>query len=155
MAEKKLINTRIELAEELLARTVEDIESILKLIQMSPKSITISLAPSWKYEIFHTIASADDRNTVIREIMKDDAMRKRGKEATDAAKQCTTLIHRLPPHVVEPLTRESVNEMAVFEAAKYFLEKEFHVPFHIMDAESSGHAKAASALPFKPAIIIE
>ncbi len=155
VAEKKLINTRIELAEELLARTVEDIESILKLIQMSPKSITISLAPSWKYEIFHTIASADDRNTVIREIMKDDAMRKRGKEATDAAKQCTTLIHRLPPHVVEPLTRESVNEMAVFEAAKYFLEKEFHVPFHIMDAESSGHAKAASALPFKPAIIIE
>ena len=155
VAEKKLTNTRIELAEELLARTVEDIESILKLIQMSPKSITISIAPSWKHEIFHTIAKADDRNTVIREIMKDDAMRKRGKEATDAAKQCTTLIHRLPPHVVEPLTRESVNEMAVFEAARSFLEKEFKVPVHITDAESSGHAKAASALPFKPAIIIE
>ncbi len=155
VAEKKLTNTRIELAEELLARTVEDIESILKLIQMSPKSITISLAPSWKHEIFHTVATADDRNMVIPRIMKDDAMRKRGKEATDAVKQCTTLIHRLPPHVIEPLTREKMNEMAVFEAAKDFLEKEFHVPVHITDAESSVHAKAASALPFKPAIIIE
>ncbi len=155
VAERELVNTRIELAEELLARTVEDIESIIKLIQITPKSITISLAPAWKYEIFLTIARADDRNTVIREIMKDDAMRKRGKEATDAAKQCTTLIHRLPPHVVEPLIREQVNEMAVFEAAKGFLEKEFKVSVHITGAESSKHAKATSALPFKPAIIIE
>ncbi len=155
VVEKKLINTRIELAEELLARTVEDIESIIKLIQMTPKSITISLAPAWKYEIFLTIAKADDRNMVIREIMKDEAMRKRGKEATDAAKQCTTLIHRLPPHVVEPLKRERINEMAVFEAAKKFLEKEFEVAVHITDSESSEHAKAATALPFKPAIIIE
>jgi leucyl-tRNA synthetase len=155
VTEKNLVNARIELAEELLARTVEDIESIIKLIQITPKSITISLAPAWKHEIFLTIAKADDRNTVIREIMKDDAMRKRGKEATDTAKQCTTLIHRLPPHVVEPLTRERVNELAVFEAAKGFLEKEFNVRVHITDAESSEHAKAATALPFKPAIIIE
>ena len=82
-------------------------------------------------------------------------MRKRGKEATDAAKQCTTLIHRLPPHVIEPLVREPINEIAVFEAAKKFLEKEFGVPFHITEAESNEHAKAATALPFKPAIIIE
>ena len=155
VANKKLINTRIELAEELITRTVEDIESIRKLIQMTPKSITISIAPAWKHEIFLLIAKSNDRNTVIKEIMKDDAMRKRGKEATDAAKQCTTLIHRLPPHVVESLAKEPINEIAVFEAAKKFLEKEFGVIVHITDAESSEHAKAASALPFKPAIIIE
>ena len=104
---------------------------------------------------FPLIAKSNDRTTVIKEIMKDDAMRRRGKEATDAAKQCTTLIHRLPPNVAEPLTREPINEIAVFEAAKTFLEKEFGVPVHITDAESSEHAKAATALPFKPAIIIE
>ena len=154
-AAARACTTRIELAEELLARTVEDIESIKKLIQITPKSIIISLAPEWKHKIFLTIARADDRSTVIREIMKDDAMRKRGKEVTDTAKQCTTLIHRLPPQVVEPLTREQVNEKAVFEEAKGFLEKEFGVPVHITEAESSEHPKAATALPFKPAIIIE
>jgi len=85
----------------------------------------------------------------------DEAMRKRGKAATDAAKQCTTLIHRLPPNVIEPLTRESINEMNIFEEAKGFLEKEFGVPVHITAAESSEHIKAATALPFKPAIVIE
>ena len=102
---KNLSSTRIELAEELLARTVEDIESIKKLIQITPKSLTIVLAPAWKHEIFKTIARSSDRNTVIKEIMKNDEMKKRGKEATGAAKQCTTLIHRLPPHVVKPLAR--------------------------------------------------
>jgi len=98
---------------------------------------------------------SDDRNTVLRDIMKDDSMRKRGKEATDAVKQCTTLIHRLPPQIVESLIRERINEMAIFESAKAFLEKEFAVPVHITDADSSEHAKSATALPFKPAIVIE
>ena len=90
IADQKLINHRIELAEELLQRTVEDMESIKKLIQIIPKSITISLAPDWKHEVFRTIAHAPDKNLAIREIMKNDAMRKRGKTVTDAAKQCTT-----------------------------------------------------------------
>jgi len=155
VANEKLVNSRIELSEELISRTVEDIESIRKLIQITPKSITISIAPAWKHEIFLIIAKSNDRTTLIKEIMTDDAMRRRGKEATDAVKQCTTLIHRLPPHIVELLARESINEMAVFEAAKIFLEEEFGVPVHITEAESSEHAKAVTALPFKPAIIIE
>ena len=149
------VNQKIELAEELLARTVEDIESILKLIQITPKAITIALAPEWKHEVFRTIAQASDRNTVIKEIMKDEKMRKRGKEVTDAARQITTLIHRLPPHVVSPLVQDPINEQAVFDAAKAFLEQEFGVTFHIAQAEEAGHVKALTALPFKPAIIIE
>ena len=82
-------------------------------------------------------------------------MRKRGKAATDAAKQITTLIHRLPPYVVEPLVRYPISEQAVFESAKDFLEQEFGVPVHITGADESDLVKAATALPFKPAIIIE
>jgi leucyl-tRNA synthetase len=155
VADEKQINRRIELAEELLLRTVEDIESIKKLIQITPESITIALAPAWKHEVFTTIARAPDKNLAIREIMKNEAMRRRGKAATDAAKQCTTLIHRLPPQVVGLIAHEGINERAVFEQAKAFLEKEFGVPVHITDAEGSRHAKAAAALPFKPAIVIE
>ncbi|OPY37614.1 MAG: Leucine--tRNA ligase [Methanoregula sp. PtaU1.Bin051] len=155
VVDENLLSNRIELAEELLLRTVEDIESIRKLIQITPKSITIALAPPWKHEIFATIAKAPDRNLAIREVMKNDAMKKRGKEATDAAKQCTTLIHKLPPQVVTLIAANGVNERMVFESAKAFLEKEFGVPFHVTEAEGSGHAKAVTALPFKPAIVIE
>jgi leucyl-tRNA synthetase len=155
VVDQNLQNRRVELAEELLLRTVEDIDSIKKLIQITPRSITISLAPAWKHTVFTTIAHAPDKSLAIREIMKDDLMRKRGKEATDAAKQCTTLIHRLPPHIVELIASDGMNERAVFEQATSFLEKEFGVTVHITDAEGSHHTKAATALPFKPAIMIE
>jgi leucyl-tRNA synthetase len=155
VVDQKQKNHRIELAEELLLRTVEDLEAIIKLIQITPGSITISLAPAWKHEIFTTIARAPDRNLAIRTIMKDDLMRRRGKEATDAAKQCTALIHRLPPRIVELIATDGMNERAIFEQATPFLEKEFGVPVHIADAESSRHAKSAGALPFKPALVLE
>jgi leucyl-tRNA synthetase len=155
VSDPRLVNTRIELAEELLARTVEDIESIQKLIQITPKSITISLAPEWKQKVFAVIAASPDRNNAIKEIMKDESMRQRGKDATDAARQCTQLIHRLPPHVVDALGKVPPSERDVFEDARAFLEQEFGVPVHITGAEENGHAKAATALPFKPAIIIE
>jgi leucyl-tRNA synthetase len=155
VVDEALVNVKAELAEELLARTVEDIESILKLIQLRPKAITIALAPDWKHDIFRTIATASDRNLVVKEIMKDPAMRKRGRAATDAAKQITTLIHRLPPYVVGPLAKDPIGEQAVFEAAMEFLAQEFGVPVHITAAEESDLVKAATALPFKPAIIIE
>ncbi|MEI7856585.1 MAG: leucine--tRNA ligase [Methanomicrobiales archaeon] len=155
VADPKLVSPRVELSEELLSRTVEDIESIMKLIQITPKAITIALAPEWKHDIFRMIALSSDRTTVIKEIMKDDSMKKRGKDATDAAKQCTTLIHRLPPQVVAPLAEAPINERDVFESAQAFLEQVFGVPVHITDAENGVHLKAATALPFKPAIIIE
>jgi leucyl-tRNA synthetase len=155
VADRNLVSRRAELAEELLMRTVEDIESIRKLIQITPTTITIAIAPAWKHEVFAAIARSPDRNLAIREIMRDEAMRRRGREAADAAKQCTNLIHRLPPQVVELIASEGINEHAVFEAAKAFLEKEFCVPVRISDAEGSGHAKATMALPFKPAIVIE
>ncbi len=155
VADSELVNPNLELAEELLARTVEDIESILKIIQIEPASISIYCAPGWKQEIFTMVAGARDKNTVIREIMKNEAMKKRGKEATDATRQCTTLIHRLPPQLVDQIVTSAIDEKSIFENACSFLEKEFGVPVKVLDAGQSMHAKASSALPFKPAIVIE
>ena len=155
VADSELVKPNLELAEELLARTVEDIESILKIIQIEPASISIYCAPGWKQEIFTMVAGARDKNTVIREIMKNEAMKKRGKEATDATRQCTTLIHRLPPQLVDQIVTSAIDEKSIFENACSFLEKEFGVPVKVLDAGQSMHAKASSALPFKPAIVIE
>lgn len=145
----------VELAEELLARTVEDIESIMKLIQITPSSIEIAVAPAWKQQVFSIIAGSSDRKAGVAEIMKDEEMRARGKAAADAAKQCTTLVHRLPPQLIEQLLDGAPDELALFSAARGFLEESFGIPVKIVGAEESAHAKAGSALPFKPAIIIE
>jgi leucyl-tRNA synthetase len=87
--------------------------------------------------------------------MKDEGMRRRGKESADAVKQITSLIHRLPPGYREGLLSQNVDEKAVFGAARDFFEREFHVPVKVLTADESGHPKARLALPYKPAIVIE
>ncbi len=150
-----LVNPSLELAEELLSRTVEDIDSIMKLIQIEPSGITLFISPEWKSVIFNMISNAENKGKVISEIMKDEEMRKRGKEATDSAKQITNLIHRLPPEVVERIASVSMDEKEVFEIARAFIENEFGLPLKIVSADDSTHQKARQALPFKPAIVIE
>jgi leucyl-tRNA synthetase len=149
------VDRRLELSEDLLSRTVEDIESIVKIIQMDPSAITIYTAPEWKRKVFLSVAAAENKGSVIKEIMKDEEMRKRGREVTDAVRQCTMLIHRLPPQVISHLLEEMPDEEAIFQKAAGFLQKEFGVPVTVRDAGESLHAKAALALPFKPALVIE
>jgi leucyl-tRNA synthetase len=149
------VDRKLELAEDLLSRTVEDIESIVKIIQMAPSAITIYTAPEWKRRVFVSVAAAENKGTVIKEIMKDEEMRKKGREVTDTVRQCTMLIHRLPPQIISQLLLEIPDEQAIFRKAAGFLEKEFGVPVTVRDAGESMHAKAALALPFKPALVIE
>ncbi|NMC88589.1 MAG: class I tRNA ligase family protein, partial [Methanomicrobiales archaeon] len=149
------INPEVELAEEFLSRTVEDIESIVKLIPMEPAAINLFIAPAWKHEVFQIVAASTDRTRVVREVMQNEGLRKRSREAADATKQITKLILKLPPELVKQLQATPLDERAILEEARQFLEHEFGVPITIQDAGESIHPKASGALPFKPAIVIE
>lgn len=153
--DEPLVQKPVEVAEELLARTVEDIESIQRLLHIKPKSVTICIAPDWKFEIFRMIASSEDKKNVIREIMQHEQVRSRGKEAADAVKQCTTLYHRLSSTLAEEIISHRPDEFSIFTGAKEFLENDIGLKVIVTTAEESGHEKARTALPFKPAIIIE
>ena len=149
------IDIGAEIAEELLLRTVEDIESILRIVQITPKKITICISPDWKWQIFDMICSAKDKKNVIRDIMQVGEIKSRGKEATDAVKQCTTHYHRLSPESSGRLTAHRPDELSIFTKAHTFLEKEFNLTIEVVAADKCQHEKAKAALPFKPAIIIE
>ena len=155
VADPAKVDEKAELAEELLARTVEDVESITKLIQIQPKAINLYVAPAWKEKIFSMVAAADDRTDAVKIVMADAGLRAHGKEAVNTAKQVTKFIHRVPPELVRSIAQTGIDEMTVFTSAKEFLEREFGVPVQILAAEGSGEAKADAALPFKPAIVIE
>ncbi|QSZ66774.1 leucine--tRNA ligase [Methanofollis aquaemaris] len=155
VADAAKIDEKTELAEEFLARTVEDIESIMRIIQMEPRAVNLYVAPAWKRQVFSIIAGAADPKQAVKLVMADEGLRGKGKEAADAAKQVTKFIHRLPPELVESVAAHGLDEMAVLSAAQEFLQREFNVPVRILQAEGSGEMKADAALPFKPAIVIE
>lgn len=151
---EKQIDVSAEIAEELLVRTVEDIESLLRIIRLKPQQVTICVSPDWKWDIFRMIASATDKKNVIKEIMQHEQVRTRGKEAADTVRNCTTHFHRLSSALVDRIITNKPDEYAVFTAAREFLEKDFGLTFSIIPAETCSHEKAGYALPFKPAIII-
>jgi leucyl-tRNA synthetase len=152
---RDLIVLPAEIAEELLSRTVEDIESILRIIHIKAKRVTICVAPDWKWDIFRMIATTTDQKNVIREIMHHEDVRSHGREAADAVRQCTTLHHRLSPVLVNRIMENRPDELQIFTDARGFLEKDLGLTVGVVSAEESTHEKARAALPFKPAIIIE
>lgn len=149
------IDVSAELAEELLSRTVEDIESIQRILRITPKQVTICIAPDWKWDIFSMVATAADKKNVIREVMQNEEVRSRGKEAADAVRACTTHCHRLSSDLVERIVAQRPDEMAIFTAAREFLENDIGMKVSIVASADCNHEKAGAALPFKPAIIIE
>jgi len=155
VVDEAAINQEAELAEELLVRTVEDIESIIRIIKIKPKAVIICVSPEWKWDVFSQIADAPDKKTIMRDIMQDDAMKQRGKVASDTVKQCISHIHRLPPDLITTLILRHPDEFELFTKAKEFLESEFSLSVTVNRADECHHSKAQSALPFKPAIIIE
>jgi leucyl-tRNA synthetase (EC 6.1.1.4) len=140
-ADETKVNPEVELAEELLARTVEDIESIRKLIPMEPKSISLFVAPAWKHEIFRIVASSDDRTSGMREVMQNEEVRRRGREAADATKQITKLVLKLPPLLVQQIAELKLDEQEILESSRTFLEHEFGVPVSVQTTEESVHPR--------------
>jgi leucyl-tRNA synthetase len=55
---------------------------------------------------------------------------------------------------VDGFVANAIDELQVFEAAKDFFGREFHVAVKVLPAEGSNHPKARLALPYKPAIVI-
>ncbi len=149
------VNLKIELGEELLQRTIEDVESIRKLIRIAPTRLTLFYAPSWKWEIFRTLARQRDSRGAVQEVMQNPEMRKRGKTAAETVKQTANLIHRLPPDLIARLVDLPIDENEVFSAAAPFLERDLGVQVQILSSEVSGHPKGRGALPFKPALLLE
>lgn len=154
-SDASLVDDAAEIAEELLVRTVEDIESILRILKTPPRKVTICVAPSWKWEIMTLIARAPDKKNVIRDVMQNEEIKARGKEAADAVKQCTNLFHKLPSDLVDRIIAHKPDELAVFKGAAAFLAEDTKLEIEVIPADACQHMKAGSALPFKPAIIIE
>jgi leucyl-tRNA synthetase len=101
------------------------------------------------------VATATDKKNVIKEIMQNEQVRSRGKEAADAVKACTTHHHRLSSTLVERIITGRPDELSIFSAALQFLEKDTGLKVNVVAADACAHEKAGAALPFKPAIIIE
>ncbi|MDR0438653.1 MAG: leucine--tRNA ligase [Methanocalculaceae archaeon] len=154
VADPTKVSEAVEISEELLKRTVEDIQAILKLVKIKARMVTLFLAPAWKHRVFTIVATTKDKHNVMKTVMADVDVHAKDEDVANIVVQTTKLIHSLPPELVMAIAA-GIDEFSIFSAAKTFLEKESNLAIEIVAAESSPHPKGRMALPFKPAIVVE
>ena len=109
---------------------------------VSPKKITIFVAPSWKHEV---------SDAVIQEIELKEIIKKyKGKE-----KEVSDYYKKLKKK--KPLEEKFLkgHELRYLSDAKEFIKKEINCEIEIISAEKVDHPKASIAEPEKPGIFIE
>jgi leucyl-tRNA synthetase len=156
IANEKLIDKKIELAEEVLMNTYSDIKQILKLIGKKPNKIHIFIAAEWKFEFFKKIMQIfneekkADLNFLIEKMKNEKFWNENKEEVILFLKKFSKDTSKIPMVI-----NERKMEIRAFREAKEFLENEFGCKFEIIKEEKAKIEKAKQALPNKPAIYVE
>ncbi|MDD5171797.1 MAG: leucine--tRNA ligase [Candidatus ainarchaeum sp.] len=145
-ADHSKIDDNIEKGEELIQKVHADIEKISGLIGKKPAKVTIYVADEWKRKLY-AIAKA---NPTFEGLMKAaNAEKMPMKDVQTIAKQIMKNVHALPSVLPQK------DELDALKDAEKFLATEYSCEVVVLPESQSKHEKSRSALPGKPAIVIE
>ncbi len=144
------IDEKVLIGEELLIRTVEDIEEIKKVTGLRPSRIYIYIAPPWKWELVKIAGMLKKEGKLDMKYLMKEA-KKMDIDMKLASKYASQLINEMKKREFE-----IIDEAEYLRNAKEFIEKETGAEVHIMEKpEYDPQGKAKFAMPLKPAIYVE
>jgi len=157
VADESLIDVRAEKAEDLLEKTLNDVQEIVNVTGARPAKITLYTTPQWKKEMLRLAVAAAaggklDMGALMKEAMANPAIAEHKKDAPKYAQKLAKAAHSLSAEALgldeyETLTRE-----------KEYLASALGAPVEIFSAEEPGadpKGKSRQAEPGRPAIYIE
>ncbi len=152
-----LIDEQAEQAEELLERTLNDVQEILNVTRAAPKKITLYTSPAWKQEMLRLALDKTkdgklDMSALMKAAMANKAISLHKKDAPKYAQKLAKAAHSLGAEVL------SLDEFETLSREKAYLESALGVPVEIYSADKAGEdpkGKSKQAEPGRPAIYIE
>jgi len=156
-ADPDRIDHGAEMAEDLLERTLSDVEEILRVTSKKPERITLFTTPSWKRAVLKAAleqkeAGSLDVGSIIKASMALPEVAPFKKEAPKYAQRLMKGAHVL---TCEPL---QIDELATLSRERRYLEKTFGCAVDVLSADEPGEdpmKKSRNAEPGRPAIFIE
>ena len=150
--DETMIDHEAEYSEKYLGEVLDDLKGLISFLTSrgnpEPKQIVLYVSPEWKYKIYEE-ARNNGTKTLLKNIMQDPEIKKKGKEAVSYAQ--SLMKKGAPPDI--PMTYSL--EMKTLEEAIPFLEKQFNATFKVEPAEGKTHQKAKVAVPRRPGIVLE
>jgi leucyl-tRNA synthetase len=149
VADEGKIDPKLDMMENLLEQTKEDIKNVIKLVGKRPEKIKIYVSPLWKYEVYNEILGmAKTPEKIVPTIMKGSHGKKYGSHAlkfTQNLAKNAALLRRI-------LSQEE--EFSGLHETKNSFEKEFGCKVEVVKADFERSEKALRAEPGKPGIEI-
>lgn len=133
--------------ERIVEEVVNDINEIKKLLNKTPEKAYLFVASEFKRAVFRKIEGGNV-NEIIKNVMKDEDIKKRGKEAMGIIKSGTKWKK-------SNVIFTSEEEREVIEGARKFIEEETATNIILVyeeEAEESMNERAQKSLPAKPSI---
>lgn len=153
--DEKKIDKKADALEEMLHNTLSDIKAVQELTKLkAPKKITIIISSEWKYDFFSEMKKQFENSfnigEIIKGLMKNEKLKKYGKLIANFVPKIVKDPSKLPETVLNQKT-----ETKNFEENKEIFETEFKTKLEILTEDQSKENKAGSAMPGKPAIVLE
>ncbi len=137
------VSMELEVAERYLEALIDDIKEVKKFVE-SPSKVYVAFAEEWKRRALRVARSKSNMKEVMKELMKDERLRKISKDVQSFLKR----VFREGEELME------VDEEKVVRDAKEFIEKETGLEL-ILDSSRVPEEKTRASMPGKPAIYIE
>jgi len=163
--DEKKIDEKAESGEEYLRAVFEDTQRILQVTGIKPKRMVYYTAPAWKWKVYLRVIEATetgraDVGALMRELMRDPALRQRGE-----------LVQRFVQKAVQDVLQAAseirrrrvglgiVDDSALLKEAASFISQEFEAKVEVYSAEDTNRydpkKRSELAEPYRPAIYVE
>lgn len=151
------IDPEAEMAEDLLERTLSDVEEIIRVTGREPVRITLFTTPAWKRAMLKAAleqkeAGSLDVGSIMKTAMALPEVASHKKEAPKYAQRLMKGAHALNS---DPL---QIDEFETLSRERRYLEKTFGCKVAVYSADEPGEdpmKKSRNAEPGRPAIFIE
>ncbi|GGL29311.1 leucine--tRNA ligase [Halarchaeum grantii] len=153
-ADPEFESARVELEERLIDGLVDDVRDIVDVTGTDPDSITVYTPADWKYRVFETVAeTGPDIGAVMGKVMQKESLREKGDEVNDLVQDLVADVREYDEEELAALAE--LDEQALYGDAAGFLSREFDASVDVVPEGDAEDEKAASAVPFRPAIRLE
>lgn len=159
--DERFVDFSLDLEEDLVKRTIDDIKEILGVIKIVPTRVFIYTAPEWKNKIYYDAIKLRkngklDMNHLMEEIKKDH--KPLSKKISNLAKNVIRDVELMDQAYIEMLSDITIDEYSTIKDAIDFIEREIGCKIEIYDAKDVEYDpmnKKDAATFLKPAIYIE
>ena len=162
-ADSKATDLLAESSEEYVRRLIDDVNEIVKVTGLTPKTVAVFVAPEWKRRAYEMavelcLHGEPEMSAFMKEALKSPELKAKAKELAAFGPRTLDDLRKMSAESLGA-RRKTLDETALLGEAKGFLESELGCKVSVFDAQAQGindpKSKAGHATPWKPALYVE